>query len=81
MAHKESHYRSIVKAITWRIWATATTFVLALIIFKDTPNAIEKSSIVAGLEMILKLFFYYLHERLWQSVSLDKIEPSSSPNQ
>lgn len=65
---KESHLRSIIKAVSWRVLATTTTFVLALIVFQDTPNAIEKSSIVAGLEMVLKLVFYYLHERFWQNI-------------
>ena len=67
---KESHLRSILKAVTWRILATATTFLLAYLVFKDTPNALEKSSIVAGLEMILKLLFYYLHERIWQNINV-----------
>lgn len=76
MTKKESHLRSIFKAVTWRIWATGTTFVLALIVFQDTPNALEKSTLVAGLEMILKLFFYYLHERIWQYIPINKNKKS-----
>ena len=65
-ATKESRLRSILKAITWRLIATGTTFVLALLVFQDHPDALEKSTIVAALELVLKLLFYYWHERAWQ---------------
>jgi uncharacterized membrane protein len=67
---RESHTRSIFKAITWRLIATGTTFVLAYTIFSQTDceGVLEKSTIVAGLELVLKLLFYYLHERAWQQV-------------
>ena len=65
---RESHVRSILKAITWRIIATSTTFILAYTIFSNTgcEDVLEKSSIVAGLELVIKLVIYYLHERAWQ---------------
>lgn len=67
-ATKESKLRSILKAVTWRFIATMTTFLLALFIFRDTPGALEKSTIVASLELVIKLVIYYLHERAWQQV-------------
>ena len=67
MSKKESHLRSILKAVTWRVIATGTTFGLALFVFRDHPDALEKSTIVAGLELVIKLVIYYLHERAWQS--------------
>ncbi len=65
---KESHTRSILKAITWRAIATSTTFILAYTIFSttDCDEVLEKSTLVAGLELVLKLLIYYLHERAWQ---------------
>ena len=67
---KESRLKSIIKAVTWRIIATGTTFLLAYFVFSsgDCTDVIEKSSLVAGLELIIKLVFYYLHERIWQRV-------------
>ena len=58
------------KAITWRLIATATTFTLAFFIFSGTgcEDVLQKSSIVAGLELVIKLAIYYLHERAWQMV-------------
>ncbi len=65
---KESRTRSILKAITWRLIATGTTFTLAYLVFStsDCEDVMEKSSIVAGLELVIKLVIYYVHERVWQ---------------
>jgi uncharacterized membrane protein len=67
---RESHTRSIFKAITWRLIASATTFTLAYAIFSQTDcdDVLEKSTLVAGLELVLKLVIYYVHERAWQMV-------------
>lgn len=73
--NKESHLRSILKAISWRLVATLTTFVLAYLVFSNSEceNVLEKSTIVAGLELFIKLFFYYLHERIWQLVPIGTV--------
>ncbi|MEM6737177.1 MAG: DUF2061 domain-containing protein [Bacteroidota bacterium] len=61
----KSSIRHLFKTITWRVIASLTTFVLALLIFKDDPGAVEKATGVALIESILKMLFYYLHERAW----------------
>lgn len=60
-----SRKRHIVKTITWRIIATATTFTLTMIFFREDPNATEKASWVAFIETVLKMALYYYHERIW----------------
>lgn len=73
---KESKLRSFLKAMSWRLIATTTTFLLALFVFQDHEDAVTKSSLVAGMELGLKLILYYLHERGWQMLprgSLRKI--------
>lgn len=67
---KESKFRSILKAVTWRVIATSTTFLLAFSIFSGSgcEDALQKSSLVAGLELVIKLVIYYLHERAWQAI-------------
>lgn len=61
----QSKKRHIAKTITWRIIATGTTFVLAIIFFREDPNATSKATWVAGIETILKMIIYYYHERIW----------------
>lgn len=60
--------KRIFKAITWRFIASGTTFGLAMLFFGDDPNVIEKSTWVAIIESVLKILFYFFHEKLWDKV-------------
>jgi len=66
----ESHYRSIVKAITWRTGGTIVTFAVAWII---TGN-ISLSAGIGILDTVIKIGAYYLHERLWIRVKFGKLK-------
>jgi uncharacterized membrane protein len=61
---KESHIRSVLKGITWRIIATSTTITIAYIITGKVGDALT----IGGFEFVGKLLIYYLHERAWQNV-------------
>ena len=63
-ANKESHIRSIIKGLTWRIFATGTTILVAYVVLGDTDLAFK----IGAFEFFAKLFVYYFHERIWQSV-------------
>lgn len=74
---KDSPFRSIVKAITWRLIATLTTFLITFIIFKRYTDktyleAFETATFVAVIEVFAKLLFYYLHERIWVNIQWGK---------
>jgi len=74
---KDSPFRSLAKAISWRLIATLTTFVITFIIFKRYTDktyleAFETATFVAIFEIIAKLLFYYLHERLWVNIQWGK---------
>ncbi|TKG89052.1 DUF2061 domain-containing protein [Puteibacter caeruleilacunae] len=60
--------KSIFKAITWRVIASGTTWVLAWVFFQDDPYAIEKASGIAAIESVLKIVLFFLHERAWNTV-------------
>ena len=62
--------RHIAKAITWRILASGTTFLLALAFFSAHEDAMEKATFVALIESVLKLLFYYGHEEAWYRINL-----------
>lgn len=57
--------RHIAKTVTWRIIASGTTFFLALLFFGTDSQAVEKATGVALAETVLKMVFYYAHERTW----------------
>ena len=60
----ESHLRSILKGITWRIIATTTIIIIAWL----TTGNIELALQIGVWEFLIKLALYYLHERAWQLV-------------
>ena len=69
----ETKRRSLVKAISWRLFATATTTLIVYIFFKRIDLAIA-----AGIaESISKIFLYFIHERLWGKIKFGKkrVEP------
>ena len=64
----ESKRRSILKAVSWRIFASIDTFLIAWLI----SGSVSTSSWIAGIEAFTKVFLYYFHERLWNKVSWAK---------
>lgn len=63
----KSTIRHLFKTLTWRVIASLSTFLIAFLIFREDPAAIEKASGIALVESLLKMLFYYLHERAWHS--------------
>ena len=61
----ESHKRSILKGITWRIIASATTMSIVFIVTGDLALVAS----VGVVDIVAKVFFYYIHERTWGKVS------------
>ncbi len=70
---RESHARSILKGITWRVIASATTMTVVYIVTGD----LTLMASVGVVDILAKVFFYYLHERSWGKVKwgLLGIEP------
>ena len=57
----DTHKRTIIKTITWRIIATLTT-VIIIYLWTDNWSIALGSGLVAN---ALKTIFYYIHERIW----------------
>ena len=64
----ESHFRSIVKAMTWRFIATVITVLVAWCILGEVAHALQ----IGMLNTVIKLGAYYGHERLWGRIALGK---------
>lgn len=66
----ESHARSIVKSLSWRVIAFATTMITVYIYSKDV-----KAALVVGVGAnSIKMFLYYFHERLWTKIKFGMIK-------
>ncbi|PLY00751.1 MAG: adenylyl-sulfate kinase [Desulfuromonas sp.] len=66
----ETHRRSILKAISWRTWATITTAIIVFIFTGEFALALT----VGLLEVVAKMGLYFMHERLWQRIRYGKRE-------
>jgi len=64
MHTSENHTRSVIKTITWRVIATLTTAGLVFAFTGKFTLALE----IGFFEVVLKLLFGYLHERVWSLV-------------
>jgi len=70
MPESETHLRSIIKSITFRILATVTTIILVVIFTGEILLALS----VGIAEVVSKLILYYVHERFWDHVSWGRID-------
>lgn len=66
----ETKKRSVLKAISWRTWATITTAILVFIFTGEFALAVT----IGFLEVFAKMGLYFFHERLWQKISFGKKE-------
>lgn len=74
---KESHLRSVLKGLTWRLVATTTIVVIAYFTTGDISLALE----IGFIEFFVKLLLYYLHERAWQLIPRGTIRKQVGLNQ
>lgn len=70
---KDSPGRSLAKAISWRIIASLTTFLITFIIFRRYANqtldeTLETSFWVLFFDVVVKIIIYYFHERMWTNI-------------
>lgn len=65
---KERRYRSITKAISWRVTGTIDTFIISYIVTGKPKFALA----ISGIEVFTKIFLYYFHERLWNRLSFGR---------
>jgi len=64
----EKHTRTVIKAISWRIIATFTTMTIVFLFTKKLILSLG----VGVAEVLTKVTFYYLHERIWNRISWGK---------
>jgi len=74
---KDTPGRSLAKAVSWRIIASLTTFLITFVIFRQKISGpykqiLEASTLVLIFDVLIKIFIYYLHERMWTNISWGK---------
>lgn len=67
----EHRKRSILKTLSWRIFSF---FLTIIIIYAYTKNIKQSIGVGAGID-IVKMFLYYLHERIWNKIKFGRATP------
>jgi len=66
----DQHYRSIVKAVSWRVTGSVDTMVITFLITGKWTFALA----VSGVELFTKIGLYYVHERVWEKLSFGRVK-------
>lgn len=64
----ETHYRSVVKALTWRTGGTIVTCFVAWVLTGNLDIAAK----IGALDTLIKIGAFYVHERLWNRLNFGK---------
>lgn len=73
----EKHYRSFVKAVSWRLTGSLDTMIISFLI----TGRIKWALSISGVELFTKVFLYYVHERAWNRIPFGRIrEPKDKPS-
>ena len=64
----DSQWRSLAKAISWRVTGSLDTIMLAWFFTSEISVAIS----IDLTEVVTKVVLYYFHERAWTRISLGK---------
>ena len=66
---RESHARSLIKGVSWRIVATIDTIAVVAIVTSFHGKMSLDHAIKIGIyEFLIKYVVYYLHERIWENI-------------
>lgn len=64
----DRHYRSLVKAVSWRATGTLDTVVISYLITGQLRWALS----IGLVELFTKVVLYYIHERVWDRISFGR---------
>jgi len=66
----EKSYRSILKALSWRVLGTFDTMLISFLITGKLTWAVS----IGFIEVFTKTALYFIHERIWTRVSLGLVK-------
>ena len=61
---KETQKRSVVKALTYRLWQSINTFIISLVI----TGKLDLAAAIVSVEVVVKIVIYFFHERIWSKI-------------
>ncbi len=64
----ELHSRSVFKGISWRVVGSIDTFWIVLFVSRGSLHATQTAFYITATEVFTKIFFFWLHERMWMKI-------------
>jgi uncharacterized membrane protein len=64
----EKHYRSLAKAVSWRLTGSLDTLIITFLV----TGKLKWAFTISGVELFTKIFLYYVHERIWHKITWGK---------
>lgn len=71
----DSHSRSFVKALSWRVFALGITTGVSFMLSESVAVAVS----IGVVDSAIKIGAYYLHERAWVNVRFGRKPPVATP--
>jgi uncharacterized membrane protein len=66
----EKPYRSLAKAVSWRLTGTLDTIIISFLITGEIKMAVS----IGFIELFTKICLYYLHERVWEKIRFGRMK-------
>ncbi len=70
----DKHYRSLVKAVSWRVTGSVDTLMISYLITGKLKWALT----ISGVELFTKVGLYYVHERVWEKLQFGRIKEAET---
>jgi uncharacterized membrane protein len=67
----ETHYRSIIKALSWRAGGTVVTCLVAW----SLTGSLDLAARIGIFDTVIKIGAFYIHERFWNRLDFGKQKP------
>ena len=72
----DKHYRSLVKAVSWRLTGSVDTLIISFLI----TGKLKLAFTISGVELFTKVGLYYVHERVWDKLSFGRVKKPEKPS-
>ena len=69
----DKHYRSLIKAVSWRVTGSIDTLIITFLI----TGKLKLAFTISGVEFFTKIGLYYVHERVWEKLSFGRVNPAA----
>ena len=72
----EKHYRSLAKAVSWRLTGSLDTLIITFLV----TGKLKWAFTISGVELFTKTGLFYVHERIWEKRPFGHVPEAKRPS-